>query len=39
MADTKFKDYFSAAAAEYATFRPRYPAELFDFVASIPERL
>lgn len=38
MADTKFKDYFSAAAAEYATFRPRYPAELFDLVASIPER-
>lgn len=38
MADTKFKDYFSAYAAEYATFRPRYPAEVFDFVASIAER-
>jgi SAM-dependent methyltransferase len=34
-----FKDYFSDAAAEYATFRPRYPAALFDFVASLaPER-
>ena len=31
-----FKDYFSSAAAEYATFRPRYPAALFDFVASLP---
>jgi len=31
-----FKDYFSSSAAEYATFRPRYPAALFDFVASLP---
>ena len=30
-----FKDYFSAGAAEYATFRPRYPAGLFEFVASL----
>jgi len=38
MTQSQFKDYFSAAAADYATFRPHYPAELFDFVASIPER-
>jgi len=31
-----FKDYFSASAAEYATFRPRYPSALFDFLSSIP---
>jgi len=30
-----FKDYFSASAAEYATFRPRYPAALFEFVGSL----
>jgi SAM-dependent methyltransferase len=33
-----FKDYFSANAAEYATFRPRYPAALFEFVASLPAK-
>ena len=39
MAHPSFKDYFSDAAEEYATFRPRYPAALFDFVASLaPER-
>jgi SAM-dependent methyltransferase len=38
MSDTTFKDYFSSAAAEYAAFRPRYPAALFDFVASLPPR-
>jgi SAM-dependent methyltransferase len=38
MTNPGFKDHFSASAAEYATFRPRYPAELFDFVASLPER-
>ena len=39
MVHPSFKDYFSDAAAEYATFRPRYPAALFDFVASLaPER-
>ncbi len=29
-----FKDYFSDQAAEYASFRPRYPDALFDFLAS-----
>ena len=38
MTNPGFKDYFSASAAEYATFRPKYPAALFDFVASLPER-
>jgi SAM-dependent methyltransferase len=30
-----FKDHFSAQAAEYAKFRPRYPRELFRYLASI----
>ena len=30
-----FKDHFSARAALYATYRPRYPAALFEFVASL----
>jgi len=29
-----FQDHFSAKAAEYAKFRPRYPAGLFDFLGS-----
>ena len=29
-----FKDHFSAHAAAYADFRPRYPAELFEYLAS-----
>lgn len=36
MAD--FKDYFSSHAPDYARFRPRYPAELFSFAASIIDR-
>lgn len=36
MTTPSFKDYFSASAAAYATFRPKYPAALFDFVASLP---
>lgn len=32
---TPFKDYFSGQAAGYAEFRPRYPAELFAWLASI----
>lgn len=28
-----FKDYFSGHAADYATYRPRYPAELFAWLA------
>lgn len=30
-----FKDHFSKQAAEYAKFRPRYPKELFRWLASI----
>jgi hypothetical protein len=34
-----FKDHFSGHASDYARFRPRYPAALFDYLASIaPER-
>jgi SAM-dependent methyltransferase len=31
----KFKDHFSGHAADYAKFRPNYPPELFDYLASI----
>src|SRR6266480_4702097 len=31
----KFKDHFSAQAADYAKFRPSYPQELFDYLGSI----
>jgi SAM-dependent methyltransferase len=30
-----FKDHFSAQASDYARFRPRYPAELFAYLAEI----
>jgi SAM-dependent methyltransferase len=30
-----FKDHFSRQAAEYAKFRPRYPEELFRYLATI----
>ena len=30
-----FKDHFSGHAADYARFRPNYPAKLFDYLASI----
>lgn len=30
-----FKDYFSRQAADYAGFRPTYPAELFAYLASL----
>jgi SAM-dependent methyltransferase len=30
-----FKDYFSGHAADYAKFRPTYPPELFEYLASI----
>src|SRR5215470_9294046 len=30
-----FKDHFSKQAAGYATFRPRYPQRLFDYLGSI----
>lgn len=31
----QFKDYFSAHATDYAKYRPRYPAALFEYLASI----
>lgn len=34
----KFKDHFSERAALYAAYRPLYPAELFEFLASLPAR-
>jgi SAM-dependent methyltransferase len=33
-----FKDHFSGHASTYASFRPGYPPELLDFVASLPRR-
>lgn len=33
--DVTFPDHFSTVAAQYATSRPRYPAELFAWLASI----
>ena len=30
-----FKDHFSRHATDYATFRPQYPRELFEYIASI----
>lgn len=36
---TRFKDYFSGHAADYAKHRPQYPDQLFDWLASlVPER-
>src|SRR5437762_12903189 len=35
---TKFKDHFSGHAVEYAKFRPRYPDELFEYLALIAPR-
>lgn len=35
---SRFKDFFSAGSAEYATFRPTYPDELFGWLASQCER-
>jgi SAM-dependent methyltransferase len=32
---TAFKDYFSGHAADYRSFRPTYPPELFAFLASL----
>ncbi|HEX2780957.1 MAG TPA: class I SAM-dependent methyltransferase [Gemmatimonadaceae bacterium] len=34
----KFADHFSARAAEYARYRPDYPPELFDWLASVVGR-
>jgi SAM-dependent methyltransferase len=33
-----FKDHFSSGAGSYAAFRPRYPAALFEYLASLPPR-
>lgn len=30
-----FKDYFSAQSKEYSEYRPKYPAELFDYLSSL----
>ncbi len=36
---TSFEDHFSGHAADYARYRPDYPAELFEFLAGLaPER-
>jgi len=35
MGEPAFKDHFSKQAAQYAKFRPRYPKELFRWLASI----
>jgi len=32
-----FKDYFSGASEDYATFRPDYPLELFTYLTSLTE--
>lgn len=34
-ANTAFKNHFSAVAADYASARPEYPDELFEWIASI----
>jgi len=33
-----FKDYFSGHAADYARYRPTYPAALYDYCATLPAR-
>ena len=30
-----FKDYFSKHSVDYAKYRPRYPAEMFEYLASV----
>src|SRR3954464_14207364 len=32
---TAFKDHFSSRAADYAAYRPTYPPELVDYLASV----
>ncbi|MCX7553048.1 class I SAM-dependent methyltransferase [Marinicella sp. S1101] len=37
--DTNFKDHFSIQAEDYSLYRPEYPTELYDWLASLcPER-
>jgi hypothetical protein len=38
MTHLAFKDHFSTYATEYAAFRPRYPSELFAFLAEAARR-
>jgi ubiquinone/menaquinone biosynthesis C-methylase UbiE len=33
--ETSFHDHFSSVAGRYADFRPRYPAALFDYLATL----
>jgi SAM-dependent methyltransferase len=33
-----FKDHFSGHAADYAAYRPTYPAQLFEILATLPAR-
>ncbi len=35
MKESGFKDHFSTQAADYAKFRPRYPEELFRYLATV----
>lgn len=32
-----FKDYFSAQSVDYAKYRPSYPAEMFEYLARLPQ--
>ena len=34
----KFPDHFSGVASDYVAFRPQYPVELFDWLASVCQR-
>src|SRR5262249_32870016 len=34
----RFPDHFSKVAADYSIFRPRYPEELFEYLASLAPR-
>lgn len=38
MTEPGFPDHFSPLAARYAAVRPTYPAELFDWLATLPAR-
>lgn len=38
MSVPNFKDHFSSVASRYAEFRPQYPPELFQWLASLPSR-
>lgn len=38
MARVKFPDHFSGVASDYAAYRPQYPVELFEWLASVCSR-